>query len=190
MFKDLLKITRSYRNFDRSYPLSDEFLTELVELCRFTPSTANRQALKFVAANDEAVCSRIFKTLGWAGYIKENKPPFLGNEPMGYVLICYDTEISPELEVDVGICAQTIVLGAMDKGIGACMLGSFDKSKMSEIFALPEHIKPRLIVALGKPKESVEIVDCADGDIKYYRKNGIHYVPKRTLSEIFLGIKR
>lgn len=188
MFSDLVKATRSFRNFDAEYCINGELLQSLIELCRYTPSTANKQSIKFAYACTKDVCSNIFENLAWAGYITENKPPYDGNVPTAYILLCYDTTIAPELEIDAGICAQTIVLGAMEKGIGACMLGSFNKEKIKEIFSLPEHIKPRLIIALGKPKESVEIVDIKDSDVKYYR-NGKekNIVPKRTLDELLLN---
>lgn len=186
MFSELVKATRSYRNFEPTCRVTDEQLSSLIELCRYTPSTANRQSIKFAYANSEAACEKIFNLLGWAGYL-EDKPPYDGNVPAAYILVCFDTSICPELEIDAGICAQTIVLGAMDMGLGACMLGSFNKDKAAEIFGLPEHIKPRLVIALGKPKETVEIVDMVDGNVKYYRDGKEkHCVPKRTLSEIML----
>ncbi len=186
MFKDLVKATRSYRNFDPTVRLSDETLQSLIELCRYTPSTANKQAIKFAYANSEEACEKLFSLLGWAGYL-EDKPPYDGNVPAAYILVCYDNSIAPELEIDAGICAQTIVLGAMDRGIGACMLGNFKKAETAELFSLPEHIKPRLVIALGRPREAVEIVDVKNGDIKYYRDgHEKNLVPKRSLEEIML----
>ena len=187
MFSELVRATRSFRNFDPEYRLSDETMRELIELCRYTPSTANSQSIKFAFANSVSSCEKIFPMLGWAGYIKENKPPYDGNVPAAYILVCYDTDIAKEIEIDAGICAQTIVLGAMDKGIGACMIGSFDKLKAAELFALPDNIKPRLFIALGKPAETVEIVDIKNGDVKYYRGGkDKHFVPKRTTDELII----
>lgn len=186
MFSELVKATRSYRNFDPTVRISDEQLNSLIELCRYTPSTANSQSIKFAYANSEEACEKVFSILGWAGYLTD-KPPYDGNVPAAYILLCYDTSICKEIEIDAGICAQTIVLGAMDMGFGACMLGSFNKEKAAEIFALPEHIKPRLVIALGRPKETVEVVEMKDGDVKYYRDGKEkHFVPKRPLSEIML----
>lgn len=186
MFSELVKATRSYRNFDPACRLSDEQLQGLIELCRYTPSTANKQAIKFAYANSEKACAKVFELLGWAGYLTD-KPPYNGNVPSAYILVCFDNSIAPDIEIDAGICAQTVVLGAMDSGIGACMLGNFNKEKMAEVFKLPEHIKPRLIIALGRPKETVEIVDIKDGDVKYYRDGyEKNIVPKRTLNELML----
>lgn len=190
MFSDLVKATRSFRNFDPTYRISDEIMVSLVELCRYTPSTANSQSIKFAYANSENLCEKIFPMLGWAGYIKENKPPYDGNVPAAYILVCFDTDVANEIEIDAGICAQTIVLGAMDMGIGACMIGSFDKQKATELFNLPSNIKPRLMIALGRPKETVEIVDIKDGDVKYYRDGKYkHIVPKRTTDELIINSK-
>ncbi len=186
MFSELVKATRSYRNFDPTVRISDEQLKSIIELCRYTPSTANKQSIKFAYANSEEMCAKIFELLGWAGYLTD-KPPYDGNVPAAYILVCFDNSIAPDIEIDAGICAQTIALGATDSGLGACMLGSFNKEKMAELFKLDEHIKPRLVIALGRPKETVEIVDILNGDVKYYR-NGKekHIVPKRTLEEILL----
>lgn len=186
MFSGLVKATRSFRNFDPSYRITDEQLQGLIELCRYTPSTANKQSIKFAYANSEEACAKVFELLGWAGYLTD-KPPYNGNVPAAYVLVCFDNSIAPDIEIDAGICAQTIVLGAMDAGIGACMLGNFSKEKMAEVFSLPGHIKPRLVIALGRPRETVEIVDIKDGDVKYYRDgHEKNIVPKRTLEELML----
>lgn len=187
MFSELVKKTRSYRNFDNSVRLNAEELTRWIDLCRFAPSSANKQPLKFAYAFRREDCARILPHLGWAGYLTE-KPPCPGKEPAAYILICNDTSISPNCpDTDVGICAQIIVLAAMESGIGACMLGSINKTALSGVFSLPETVVPRLIIALGAPAEKVVLTEAVDGAIKYYRDEAkTHYVPKRPLSEILL----
>jgi nitroreductase len=188
MLYDLLRKARSYRNFDPSVTYTTADLTELVNLCRFAPSSVNRQPLRFAYAYKKQDCGRIFPLLGWAALIKEDKPPYPGNEPTAYILICYDTDFTPNSpDTDVGIYAQTIVLGAMEKGIGACMIGSINKPKLAEIFALPANIVPRLIIALGAPNEKIVLTEAKNGETNYYRdEEKTHYVPKRTLTEILL----
>lgn len=187
MFEELVKKTRSYRNFDRSVPVSEQDVVSLIGLCRYTPSTANRQPLKFAYAVGDKACGKLFPLLSWAGYLSE-KPPYCGNEPTAYILICCDTEIMSEAPVDVGICAQTLVLAAADKGIAACMLGAFPKEKAAQLFDLPGSVKPVLVIALGAPNEKIVVTDAKNGEIRYYRDEAkTHYVPKRPLDEILLG---
>ncbi len=187
MLYDLLYKARSYRNFDPSHKYTAQVMKELINLCRFTPSTSNRQSVKFAFACDDKLCAEVFPLLRWAGYLTE-KPPYYGNVPSAYILLCCDLNIAEKpIEIDVGICAQTLVLGAMEKGIGACMIGSFDKEEMSALFGLSENLYPRLIIALGEPNEKIVITDAVQGDIKYYRdKDRTHFVPKRPLDEILI----
>ncbi len=185
-FSELVQSTRSIRNFDETKPLDKDTVRSIVSLCRYTPATANKQPLKFAYTVDETTCREIFPHLRLAGYLTE-KPPYDGHVPTGYVLICYDTSIMSDAEVDCGICAQTMVLGAREQGIGACMIGSFDREKIAEIFQLDAHLTPRLILALGYPAEEVEIIDIQNGDVRYFRDGKQkNIVPKRTLDELII----
>ncbi len=186
MLLELLKKTRSYRNFDPNRRLEKEELLEIINLCRFAPSAVNRQPVRFAYAFKKEDCDRIFPNLAWAGMIKENKPPYPGNEPTAYILLCYDKNLCKDSpDTDMGIYALTLALGAMEKGLGACILGSINKPALSDIFGLSENLVPRLILALGGPNEEIFLTDAVDGDTRYYRdEKGTHYVPKRPLYEI------
>lgn len=48
---------------------------------------------------------------------------------------------------------------------------------------------PVLIVAIGKPDETIVLTDVKeDGDINYYRdENDVHYVPKRSLEDLIIN---
>jgi hypothetical protein len=65
---------------------------------------------------------------------------------------------------DVGIVSQTIMLGAAERGLGGCMFGSGNPDRIREALGLPGHITPSLVLALGKPDETVVLEDIpADG---------------------------
>ena len=189
MLRDLLLKTRSYRNFVPGAAVTEQTLTDIIEMTRYTPSTANTQPVKYTYAYTPGLCKGLFELLGWAGYIKENKPPYPGNEPTAYIMLCWDKTICNQSpEIDVGICAQTVVLAAAQAGLGACMIGSFDKELAAKLFKLPENIVPRLVIALGKPNEKIVLTDCEGGQIRYYRDEKLtHYVPKRTLEELIIA---
>ena len=188
MLKELVVKTRSYRRFRGGEPVKLETLRELVELARLSASGANLQPLKYILCCDPATNARIFPLLAWAGYLKEWKGPAEGERPSAYVIILGDTEIRKDSGVDHGIAAQSIMLGAAEKGLGGCMIASIDRIAMRALLDIPERYEILLVLALGVPKEQVVIEEVGpEGDIKYYRDaQGVHHVPKRPLDELIL----
>ena len=188
MIKDLIEKNRSYRRFYQNEAISLEILEELVDLARITASAANLQPLKYITSCLPEKNAEIFKTLGWAGYLKDWDGPAEGERPAGYIIILKDREINKAATVDEGIAAQSILLGAVEKGLGGCMLGSVKRDELKKLFGLKDSLDIVLVVALGKPKEQVVLEAVRqDGDIRYYRDaQQVHHVPKRRLEDIIL----
>ncbi|MCR5330790.1 MAG: nitroreductase, partial [Lachnospiraceae bacterium] len=71
---------------------------------------------------------------------------------------------------------------------GGCMIANFDKAEAAGALSLPERYKPVLALAIGKPSETVKLVDVGeDGSTKYYRdENDVHFVPKRKLEDVLI----
>jgi nitroreductase len=189
--RDLVLLNRSYRRFDESHRISHETLLELIGLARCTPSAANRQPLKYILSADQETNDRIFPCLVWAAYLKDWEGPAPGERPTAYIIILIDETITKDWWCDDGIAAQTILLGAVEKGLGGCMIGSINKERLRGELAIPEHLKVRLVVALGQPWERVVLEDLeSGGDIRYWRdEKGIHHVPKRMLAELIVTAK-
>ena len=190
-FSQLLTEARSVRRFDHSRPVGREALEEIVSLLRLTPATANVQPLKYYLAADEATCSAIRPLTAWARMLPNYSGPTPAEDPTAYIVICHDLEVSPNPDAflrDVGICAQTVNLAAREMGIGCCMIGSFDKVKLSELLSLPDNLAPNLICALGYPAEFPVIENAQAGETAYWRDaNGTHHVPKRPLAELIIN---
>ena len=189
MLRDLVLKNRSYRRFYQDVPVSRDTLVELVDLARLSASGANRQPLKYILACDPATNALVFPTLAWAGYIPNWPGPEEGERPAAYIIILGDKTISQSFGCDHGIAAQSILLGAAEMGLGGCMIGSIQKAELRQALAIPAEYEILLVIALGRPKETVvlEAVGPA-GDIRYWRdEQSVHHVPKRSLSEIIVG---
>jgi nitroreductase len=189
MLRDLIVKNRSYRRFDQDVSISCETLRELVDLARLSASGANRQPLKYILSCDPEKNARIFACLAWAAYLKDWPGPAEGERPSAYVVVLLDTEIGLSGGVDHGIAAQSILLGATEKGLGGCIIASIQKDELRQALHIPARFEILLVLALGKPKEEVRIEPVGpDGDIKYWRDSqGVHHVPKRALEEIIVG---
>ncbi|MBQ7338163.1 MAG: nitroreductase family protein [Clostridia bacterium] len=185
----LLRKNRSYRRFGGQW-LTDSDLRDLIECCTLTPSGGNLQRLRFCAVAGESICAAVYPTLKWAGYLSDWDGPVPHERPRGYiVLLCRPEEDNHLLAIDTGICAQSILLAATERGLGGCMIKSVQSDALLTALDLPAaqwHVA--LVIALGQPVEQVELVPVGkDGSIRYYRdQNGTHYVPKRSVEELMV----
>ena len=191
MLIDLLQKNRSYRGYDETYRISRATLEALIDCTRYTASSVNMQPLKYFAASEPETVSRIQPLTHWAGKLKELHLPREGRRPTAFIIVCQDFSISDSptmFQRDIGIAAQTILLAATEKGLGGCMIGSFEKGALKELLQLPAQIEPMLVLAIGKPDEAVLLTEVGpDGSPDYYRdETARHYVPKRTLNDILL----
>lgn len=188
MFRDLVLANRSYRRFHENESIDEQTLRSLVDLARCTAAGANLQSLKYILSWTPERNAVIFPTLSWAGYLADWPGPAEGERPSGYIIVLGDALISKNHFCDHGIASQTILLGAVENGLGGCMFGAVDRDKLRKDLDIPEHLEILLVIALGRPAEKVVLEDVgSDGNIKYYRDGqGVHHVPKRTLDEIIL----
>lgn len=188
MLKDLIVKNRSYRRFYQDDPVSLETLRGLIELARLSASAANKQPLKYILSSDPQKNAEIFQTLAWAGYLKEWQGPEEGERPAAYIIILGDKTIAQSFGCDHGIAAQSILLGSIEKGLGGCIIGSIRRNELSRLLDIPDDYEILLVIALGKPKETVVIEPMPpDGDFRYWRDDqGVHHVPKRGLDEVVL----
>jgi nitroreductase len=189
MIADLVKANRSCRRFDEQHPIATSTLLELVDLARLSASAANLQPLKYIVSCEPAANAKIFECLKWAYYLKDWPGPGPGERPGAYILMMNDTLISQEVDCDHGIAAQSILLGAREKGLAGCMLAAVNRPKLSAALDIPAHLTIRLVLAIGKPKETIVIDDMGtQGDIRYWRDPGqVHHVPKRRLEDIVVA---
>jgi len=193
MFKDLVAKNRSYRKFYEELKISTDTLVSLVDLARLSASARNMQPLRFLLSNDSSENSKIFQAIAWAGYLDKWSGPKEGERPSAYIVILEDLKCSGGdilTTYDTGIAAQTILLGATEIGLGGCMIGAINHKNIKKSFNLSDEYRIKLIIAIGKPKESVivEKLEYSE-DLRYWRdEQGVHHVPKRDLEDIIIGV--
>lgn len=186
---ELVEKNRSYRRFKQDVPVSRETLEELVALTTKVPSGMNAQSLRYVLSNDPEMNGKIFENLAWAGALPDWPGPSEGERPAAYIVVLNDTRIKSLAVVDSGIAMQTILLGAVERGLGGCIFGSVKKAAVAGALQLPEQYEILWVIALGVPVETVVLEALGDGgDTAYHRDAaGFHYVPKRPLSDLIIN---
>ncbi len=185
----LLRQNRSYRRFGGEL-LTECTLNALISCCTLVASAGNLQRLRFCPVFGEQNCARVYPTLRWAGYLADWDGPCVEERPRGYiVMLCRPDEENTLLGMDVGICAQSMLLAAAERGLGGCMIRNVQSDELLCALGLsPAEWRVSLVLALGEPVEQVEIVPIGEeGSVRYYRDEaGVHYVPKRALEDIII----
>ncbi len=191
MIHDLARKSRSWRGYDERRKISREELLHFVDCARFAPSSVNAQPLKYRLVYERSELDILQPLTGWARALPEKKLPYPGHRPTAFIVICQDTAWSADLGRylrDVGAVAQTILLAATEAGLGGIMIGNFKPERVAEALRLPETVVPMLIVALGKPDETIVLEEAEPGaSLQYYRdENDVHHVPKRRLEDVVI----
>ena len=181
----LLRQNRSYRGYDKSCVVTQAQLRRMAEVCTKVPSGRNQQVLRFKLLTRDSGSEATQGLYKLGGALPELHLPFPGTEPEAFIIICSTVTPDKWVHMDVGIAAQSMLLKAVEMGLGGICIGAFNKEKVTETFGLP--CEPVLILAIGKPAEKIELVPVRAGEpLKYYRENGIHYVPKITADDLIL----
>lgn len=190
MLRELVEKNRSYRRFWQEVTVDREILRQLVDLARLSASAGNVQPLRYILSCDAGTNALIFPNLAWARYLGDWPGPAEGERPSAYIVVLEDTRVEHPLHCDHGIAAQSILLGAVERGLGGCIIGSVNKSRLRQVLNVPDRYEVLLVLALGKPREQVVIERIPpDGSLKYWRDDrGVHHVPKRTLDDLILQV--
>lgn len=180
----LLKANRSYRGYDTKFEVRPDQLRRIMEVAMLCPSARNQQVLRFrPVLKDEA--AKVLQHIRLGGALPELHLPFEGTEPNAFIVICSTVPDSHYVSVDLGIVAQSMLLQATEIGLGGICIGAFDHAAIKE--ALNLLYDPLLVLAIGRPNERIEIVECNEGDsLTYYREGGVHYVPKININNLIL----
>jgi len=139
---------RSIRGFTADR-ITDEELDTLVEAAAAAPSGGNAQPWVFLSIREARRVAAV-----------RSLAPGIVGSPAAVIVLCADERRrgggGPELEemasFDLGAAMENILLAAHDMGLGSCAIGSFDGRALSVFLDLPQFLKPRLLVAVGRPK--------------------------------------
>jgi nitroreductase len=149
----------------------------------------NKQPLRFALSADPETNARIFPHLAWAGYLEDWPGPEEGRRPSAYIVAAAGRDAGRWTDCDLGIACQSILLGAVERGLGGCIIASVKREALAETLGIPDRLKILVVIAIGEPAEEVLIEPLGEeGGIRYWRdRAGAHHVPKRSLEELIIS---
>lgn len=180
----LLLRNRSCRGYDPRFQVREDQLRTLIEVNTRIPSARNQQVLRFrPVLGDEA--RQFLPLIRLGGALPELHLPLPGTEPNAFIVICSTLPENRYVDMDLGISAQSMLLRAVEIGLNGICIGAFDPARVRELLGLP--YDPLLILAVGKGAERIELTEIdADESHAYYRRDGVHYVPKVRLDDLLI----
>ena len=181
----LLLHNRSYRGFDRDYVVHRRQLDAMIAVNTKVASSVNMQRLRFRPVVQGPEADAVNKYIRMGRGLPHLQLPFPGREPEAFIVVCSIAAENPGIDIDLGISVQSMLLKAVEMGLGGLIIRNFDREPVREALALP--YEPICVIAVGKPAEQIELVPVHEGEqLQYYRRDGVHYVPKLTAEDLTL----
>ena len=140
-----MRQVRSVRSF-RTDPVPDEFLTEILEVARWTGSGSNRQPWTFVVVREPATLRAIAAASPNVGHVAA---------AAAAIVIVMDGGM-PEIETfDEGRVAERILVAATALGLASAIgwIMPAGAPAVAELLGIPASRRARTLVSLGYPTE-------------------------------------
>ena len=154
-FKSLVLTRQSDRNY-LDQPIEKDKLSRILECARLSPSACNAQPWHIIVVDNPELKNKIAdatsaKLLGMNHFTKQ--------APIHLVIVEEAANLSSGFGswvkrkhfplIDIGIIAGHICLAAASEGLGTCMIGWFDESKVKKLLGVPSSKRVQLIITLG-----------------------------------------
>jgi nitroreductase len=141
---------RKYKNV----AIENEKLIEVLDAGRLAPSAANFQPWYFIVVQNPQNLKKLHSVY---------KREWIRSAP-AIIIVCGDhlhswkrgNDGKDSSDIDVAIAVDHMTLQAAELGLGTCWVCNFDAKECSELFDLPPHIEPVVLLPLGYPDEEVK----------------------------------
>lgn len=163
---------RSVRKF-KDKPVDKRDLEEVLKAAIWAPTASNNQPWAFICVTDQGTIHKINAVA----------PGLFGN-PKAMICICLDhtktikrvnkegREVSnPFGYWDCSMAAQNILLSAYDRGLGSCVIASFNQDAVRELLEAPMQTEPLMLIILGYPDQNPKAPP-RKTDIIFWQKYG------------------
>jgi nitroreductase len=144
--------------------LPEEFVSEMKEAARLTPSCFNNQPWRYLFLQSREALDKVKEILAPGNFQWASKAPL--------IVIGYSREENDCLmkdgrayhQFDLGMATMNILLAATERGLVARPMAGFNPDKTREMFNLDAKDKPLVVIAIGKfSSDDAHVPDYAKG---------------------------
>ncbi|MCF7912667.1 MAG: nitroreductase family protein [Candidatus Cloacimonetes bacterium] len=144
---DNLISRRSIRTFTEQIP-DIELLKRVFEICRYSPTSMNRQKYYYVVTDNHTKIKQLAKVRG-------NSTAPLAGAP--YVVAVCCTPETKRIQQDADIAATYLLLAAHCQGLATCWITDMDRVEVKELLDIPLEDYVTCLTPLGFAAESKDL---------------------------------
>jgi nitroreductase len=145
---DVIRKRRSFRSYEPT-PVPVDKLKKVLEAARLAPSAGNIQPWHFIVVLDPEKRRKIARGCIFGRFLAESPVVIVG---------CGDQSASTRWYAkDTCIAMENLVLAATGEGLGTCWIGAFNEKEIREMLKIPVRLKVVALLALGYPRERLDI---------------------------------
>ncbi len=182
---ELLLKNRSTRGYYKDYVVKMEELRQIVSVNSKIGSGCNKQVLRFKLVTRGYDSAAVLDNIKMGAALPELHLPFEGTEPEAFIIVCSTVAENKLVDIDLGISLQSMLLKAVEMGLNGLVIGTFNKEKIKQVLELK--YEPIAVLCIGKGAEKFQLVPIHEEESHaYFRKDGVHYVPKVIVDELIL----
>lgn len=159
-FFELIAKRESCRNFSER-KVDRALLEKCLEAARLAPSACNSQPWSFIAVSSEETVKRVALCLQELGLneFTSKCPAFIivTQEPVKLKKEITDSMDEQQFaKIDIGFATAQLCLAATDLGLGTCIIGWFNETKLKELLNIADEKQIRLVICIGYSQEDEE----------------------------------
>jgi nitroreductase len=156
--KEMLSILEG-RQSERAYtdrPVEKEKLERITEAGRISPSACNGQPWKFIVVDDPELRQKVASATE-SEVLRMNT--FVRQAPVLIVVVREKSNITSRAGdlikrkdyslIDTGIATASMVYQAIAEGLGTCIVGWLDESKIRKLLGIPGRPRVELVICVG-----------------------------------------
>lgn len=161
-FLELVKRRQSTRAYDIEKLVDREIIARIIEAGRLAPSACNAQPWHFIVVDEPDLKNKVAdatsaRLLGMNHFTKQAPVHIIVveekvNFSSGFGGLVKDKHFA---FLDIGIAAAHICLAAEAEGLGSCILGWFNETKMRKLLNIPDNRRVILDIVIGYPAQEL-----------------------------------
>ena len=154
-FYEIAENRQSCRSYAPARSVSEAVLDRILNAGRLAPSACNSQPYHFTVCTGDAAreAAKAVQGMGMNKFASD-VPVFIVISQQAYnttAAMGSKVKHNDYRSIDIGIAAAYLTAEAAAQGLGSCILGWFDDSKLRSLCHLEQPV--RLVIALGYAKE-------------------------------------